>query len=129
MKKLLTSILTLIFMMSMVNFVVAQEWAVPANYKSKTNPEKDKPESKTLGKTLYVKHCKSCHGATGKGDGAMASSLNTTIKSFATPAFKAIPDGSKYYMTFIGRGEMPGFKSKIAEEEDQWAIITYISSL
>jgi mono/diheme cytochrome c family protein len=37
---------------------------------------------------LYTKHCKSCHGATGKGDGPKAATLDTKIRSFSSPEFK-----------------------------------------
>lgn len=131
MKKLLYAALTIVFAMSLFSFVAAEKkpWDVPAKYKSMKIQKKGDPASVTLGKTLYTKHCKSCHGGTGKGDGAKASSLKTKMDDFSSPAFKALPDGSKYYMSFVGRDEMPNFEKKIADEEERWAIINFMNSL
>src|SRR5437016_4722496 len=38
------------------------------------NPETNTPESIEAGKKLYQRHCDSCHGPNGKGDGTMALS-------------------------------------------------------
>ena len=123
--------MTIVFAMSLFSFVAAEKkpWDVPAKYKSMKIQKKGDPASVTLGKTLYTKHCKSCHGGTGKGDGAKASSLKTKMDDFSSPAFKALPDGSKYYMSFVGRDEMPNFEKKIADEEERWAIINFMNSL
>lgn len=131
MKKLLFAALTIVFAMSLFSFVAAEKkpWDVPAKYKSMKIQKKGDPASIQLGKTLYTKHCKSCHGGTGKGDGAKASSLKTKMDDFSTPAFKALPDGSKYYMSYVGRDEMPNFEKKIADEEERWAIINFMNSL
>jgi mono/diheme cytochrome c family protein len=39
------------------------------------NPVEPAPESIAAGKSLYEKHCVSCHGVTGKGDGEKAAAL------------------------------------------------------
>lgn len=130
MKKLLFAALTIVFAMSLFSFIAAEKkpWDVPAKYKSMKIQKKGDKESIALGKTLYTKHCKSCHGA-GKGDGAKAASLKTKMDDFTSAEFKALPDGSKYFMSFVGRDEMPNFEKKIADEEERWAIINYMNSL
>jgi mono/diheme cytochrome c family protein len=131
MKKFLFAAFTVVFAMSLISFIAAEKkpWDVPAKYKAMKIQKKGDKASIDLGKTLYTKHCKSCHGATGKGDGPKAASLKTTIESFATPAFKGLPDGDKYYMSFVGRGDMPNFEKKIVDEDERWAIINYLNSL
>lgn len=130
MKKYLFAALTIVFAMSLLSFVAAEKkaWDVPAKYKAMKIQKKGDAASVALGKTLYTKYCKSCHGA-GKGDGPKASSLNTKMDDFTSPAFKALPDGSKYYMSFVGRGDMPNFEKKVVDEEERWAIINYMNSL
>lgn len=130
MKKFLFAALTIVFAMSLFSFIAAEKkaWDIPAKYKAMKIQKKGDKESIALGKTLYTKHCKSCHGG-GKGDGAKASSLKTKMDDFTAPAFKALPDGSKYYMSFVGREEMPNFEKKIVDEEERWAIINYMNSL
>jgi mono/diheme cytochrome c family protein len=41
-----------------------------------TNPVKADATSIAAGKALYEKHCASCHGDTGKGDGKMGEQMN-----------------------------------------------------
>jgi len=132
MKKLLFISLTLVFVLSLFSFIAAADkkpaWDIPAKYKSMQIQKKGDPESIKLGKTLYTKHCKSCHGS-GKGDGAKAASLKTEMDDMTTAAYKALPAGTKYYMSFVGRGDMPNFEKKIVDEEERWAIINYLDSL
>ena len=130
MKKLLFAALTIVFAMSLFSFVAAEKkaWDIPAKYKAMKIQKKGDAASVALGKTLYTKYCKSCHGA-GKGDGPKASSLNTKMDDFTAAAFKALPDGSKYFMSFVGRGDMPNFEKKVVDEEERWAIINYMNSL
>lgn len=130
MKKILFAALTVVFAMSLFSFIAAEKkpWVVPPKYTAMKIQKKGDPASISLGKTLYTKYCKSCHGA-GKGDGAKASSLKTKMEDLTAPAFKSIPEGNKYYMSFVGRDEMPNFEKKIVDEEERWAIINYMNSL
>jgi len=130
MKKFLFAALTIVFAMSLFSFVAAEKkaWDIPAKYKAMKIQKKGDAASVALGKTLYTKYCKSCHGA-GKGDGPKASALNTKMDDFTSAAFKALPDGSKYFMSFVGRGDMPNFEKKVVDEEERWAIINYMNSL
>ena len=43
-------------------------WVVPAKYQTMKNPTDPKVDL-AIGKSLYSKHCKSCHGSEGFGDG------------------------------------------------------------
>jgi len=131
MKRFLTATLTIVFAMSLFSFIASEKkaaWNIPAKYSAMKIQKKGDAASIALGKTLYAKHCKSCHG-TGKGDGPKAASLKTEMDNITTPAFKAIPDGNKYYMAFVGRGDMPNFEKKIEDEEERWAIINFLNSL
>lgn len=116
------------------NVAMAQKagapWNVPAKYKSmKSTVKAGDPSIATVGKDLFVKHCKSCHGSKGLGDGPKAATLNTIIPSFATAKFKAQGAGDVYFQTLVGRDEMPNFEKKIPDEADRWALIAYIKSL
>ncbi len=130
MKKFLFAALTVVFAMSLFSFIAAEKkpWTVPAKYTSMKIQKKGDAASIALGKTLYQKYCKSCHGA-GKGDGPKASSMKTPLGDFTAAAFKSIPDGNKYFMSFVGRDEMPNFEKKVVDEEERWAIINYLNTL
>lgn len=109
--------------------VQQKPWVVPEKYKTMKNPVKADENSINIGKLLYTKHCKSCHGATGKGDGPKAATLDTKIRSFLSPEFKKQTPGEIYYKSFFGRGDMPNFESKIPDETDKWSVVNYILSL
>ena len=98
---------------------VQEEWEVPAKYNKMENPFADVADDENVGRILYSKHCKSCHGTKGKGDGKKAESIDTPIGDFTDGSFKS----------FFGRDDMPGFQKKIKVEEDQWLIVNYIRTL
>ncbi|HEY3390584.1 MAG TPA: cytochrome c [Prolixibacteraceae bacterium] len=104
-------------------------WTIPAKYKSMKNTAKANAELEKVGKLLYTKHCKSCHGGTGLGDGPKAASMKTKINSFKDGKFQAQTDGEIYYQSFVGRDEMPNFEKKILEEDERWAIVNFVRTL
>ena len=122
-----------VFIMAMVMFSfsnsgVGKPWDIPAKYKKMSNPVKSSDASVKVGKTLYSKHCASCHGKSGMGDGKKASELDTEMPDITTKAYKSQAAGVKYYQSFIGRDDMPNFEKKIPDDEDRWAIINYIET-
>jgi mono/diheme cytochrome c family protein len=104
-------------------------WEVPAKYQKMKNPYLDAADEGKIGRILYSKHCKSCHGTKGLGDGKKADSVDTPIGDFTDESFKDQTDGSLYYKTFFGRDDMPSFNKKITDEEDKWLIVNYIRTL
>ena len=104
-------------------------WEVPAKYEKMENPYTEAADTESIGRILYSKHCKSCHGSKGKGDGKKAETLDTEVGDFSDASFKAQSDGSLYYKTFFGRDDMPGFKKKITDEEEKWLLICYVRGL
>jgi len=107
-----------------------EPWKVPAEYKAKENPFKGDAESVKLGKSLYSKHCRSCHGNAGEGDGPKAKNLDTDPGNFTDAAWQnSVSDGEMYYMSIIGRDDMPNYESKLTDDEERWAVINYVRSL
>lgn len=104
-------------------------WEVPEKYQKMTNPYADDASLVKIGKTQYMKHCRSCHGNKGLGDGPKAKSLDTFPGLFNSKEFQAQPIGVIYYQSIIGRDEMPNYESKIPDDEDRWALIMYLKSL
>ena len=105
-------------------------WVVPEeaeNMKNPTDPE-DKDDL-AYGKSLYDKHCKSCHGKEGYGDGTKAAELETDPGDFSTETFQAQSDGSMFYKTTEGRDDMPTFSKKIPDAEDRWLVVNYMKTL
>ncbi|MCZ4693301.1 cytochrome c [Ancylomarina euxinus] len=104
-------------------------WEIPAKYKDMKNSMKDDAGSLKIGKMLYTKHCKSCHGGKGEADGPKAGSMKTAIRSFKSAEFQAQSDGVLYYQSFVGRDEMPNYEKKVLDDEDRWSIINYLRTL
>ncbi|BAV05839.1 Cytochrome C oxidase, cbb3-type, subunit III [Filimonas lacunae] len=107
-------------------FTVADNWPVPDKAAKTPNPVKATPESIAEGKVLWSKHCQSCHGKAGEGDGSKAAQLKTLPPSFAKAAFQQQSDGAIFYKTSEGRDDMPSFKKKLPEQEDVWNLVNYM---
>ncbi|WP_372793627.1 cytochrome c [Lutibacter sp.] len=124
--------LTIIGMVSFAFYsfttLVQEEWKVPAKYETMKNPIAAKTDA-AIGKSLYTKHCKSCHGAEGYGDGPKADGLDGDLGDFSTAEFQSQSDGALFYKTSIGRDDMPEFTKKIPSDEDRWLIVNYMRTL
>jgi mono/diheme cytochrome c family protein len=111
-------------------FAQAKAWTVPAADKALKAPVKLTDQSVIdNGKELWAKHCKSCHGAKGLGDGPKSATLKAKIVSFKDPAFTAQTDGDIFYKTSKGRDEMPAYDKKLPEANDRWALVAYMRFL
>ncbi len=101
-------------------------WLVPEKYNKMPNPVKADATSLSGGKAVWAKHCQSCHGKTGKGDGSKAAELDTEPGNFTKDAVQSETDGAFFYKIIEGREDMPSFKKKIPDEEDIWNVINYM---
>lgn len=102
------------------------DWKAPESAKQLKNPTQNDKESLSIGKSLYAKHCRSCHGKTGLGDGTKAAELDTPSGDFSTEEFHAQTDGELFWKTTEGRDDMPTFKKKVPSDEDRWLMVNYI---
>lgn len=110
--------------------VQSGEWVVPDKYKSMKNPtDASDDDNLEIGEELYMKHCKSCHGKEGLGDGPKASEQEGDLGDFSAEDFQAQSDGSIFYKTTEGRDDMPGYDKKVPDEEERWYIVSYIRML
>lgn len=101
-------------------------WEVPAKYDKMENPQASNSESLKVGKSIWNKHCGSCHGKEGLGDGSKAAQLDTPSGDFTTEEFQAQSDGALFYKSKFGRDEMPNFEKKIPYDEDMWHVVNYM---
>jgi mono/diheme cytochrome c family protein len=103
-------------------------WKVPSKYVTMKNPISAKQDA-PIGKSLFDKHCKSCHGKEGYGDGPKASEMKGDLGDFSTSEFQKQSDGALFYKTTFGRNDMPEYTKKIPDDEDRWLIVNYIRTL
>ncbi|MEO1010984.1 MAG: cytochrome c [Bacteroidota bacterium] len=124
--------LTIIGVVSLIfysfDFQDPEEWDIPEKYLKMTNPT-DPTVDLDIGKSLYNKHCKSCHGKEGYGDGPKADEVEGNLGDFSTAEFHAQPEGAIFYKSYIGRNDMPNYEKKIPDEEDMWLVINYMKTM
>ena len=68
------------------------------------------------GKSLYQQHCLECHGPYGKGDGPKAKDMMNKPRNLNQIA-KTVPQFKFYMMVSQFKGEMPGWKSALNDQE------------
>ena len=127
---LLLTITAFAFMSFTIVISLQDPWEIPAKYVDMENPtDPGDKESISIGKELYDKHCKSCHGKEGLGDGPKSAELETPAGDFTTPEFQAQSDGSLLYKVTEGRDDMPSFVKKVDYEEDRWLLVNYMRTM
>ncbi len=104
-------------------------WTIPAAAKATKNPVAVSAATTADGKELYAKHCKSCHGAKGLGDGAKAATLDVSCSDFSTKKFQGLTDGEIFFQISEGKGKMPAFKKTIPDANSRWAIVNYLRTM
>ena len=106
----------------------SNEWIVPNKYQTMKNPTNPKVDL-SIGKSLYSKHCKSCHGKEGYGDGPKAEEQEGDLGDFSSSIFQSQTNGVLFYKTSFGRDDMPEYTKKMPDDEDRWLIVNYIRTL
>jgi mono/diheme cytochrome c family protein len=107
----------------------------PANTKTMKNPVAADAKSIEAGKAAYTKACATCHGAAGKGDGAIVKSLKAdAIKPSDFTDAKwdhGSADGEMFVVIRDGvspTSMMKGQKGKLTDN-DMWNLVNYLKSL
>jgi len=108
--------------------LIQEEWKVPDKYGKMKNTTEANEENLAIGKSLYSKHCKSCHGKKGEGDGTKANEVEGDLGDFSSEEFQSQSDGALYYKSYVGRFDMPNYEKKMTEE-DMWILVHYMRSL
>jgi len=100
-------------------------WPVPDEFKLMKNPVAKDGASIKAGQILYIKHCASCHGKTGLGDGVKARTLQVFPGDFSGDYYQNQTDGEHFYKTKFGRGEMPKYEGRLSDEAI-WHMVNYM---
>lgn len=123
---IISSIVTMAFILPQDQNTVK---VIPKEYKTMTNPYKDDASLSMVGLRNFNRHCVSCHGKKGLGDGVMSKNFKTFPGNLTTAEFNKHSDGEIYYLSFIGISEKPDFIKLIPNEDDRWAVINYVRTL
>ncbi len=105
---------------------------LPPAYAGKSNPRLSAASVLAEGRSLYAQNCASCHGAQGRGDGAMAASLTPPPADLASTLSMPIARDDFLYWTIAEGGApvgsaMPAFKT-VLKPEQIWSIVTALRS-
>ncbi len=123
------TMMTILIFIAAASFTIHQTqtpWNAPDKNSKIANPVKADASSISNGKALWAKHCQSCHGKTGKGDGPKAAGLDTHPGDFSQASVQDQSDGSLFYKISEGRKDMPSFKKKIPDADDIWSVVNYM---
>ncbi|MCB0350794.1 MAG: cytochrome c [Bdellovibrionales bacterium] len=79
------------------------------------------------GRKLFERHCSSCHGENGKGDGPVAQKLGLKPANLAAMA-RSFPNHYLVIQINQGRGDMPVWQDMLSSEQ-VWNLSNYIQTL
>jgi mono/diheme cytochrome c family protein len=123
-------VMTLLSVLVLTGTVLAQgqgPWVAPASEKAKKNALPNDKKVVEQGEKVAKMNCASCHGATGRGDGAAAVALNPKPADWTSGRVQDETDGELFWKISNGRGAMPPWKH--LPENDRWAVLRYIRTL
>ena len=88
----------------------------------------DDTQSVARGEFVFNTFCQVCHGASGVGDGPVASRGFPTPASLLAPNARSMADGRIFHVVTHGQGNMPGHASQI-ESADRWKVALWVRHL
>ena len=92
-----------------------------------SNPLEATEENIEAGRIQYERFCQHCHGAEGKGDGAVGK-IYKGVPIYSSDALKDLNDGHIYHVITHGKGRMWAHGSQITPE-NRWKIVLYVHEL
>lgn len=79
------------------------------------------------GKEIFTKSCKTCHGADGQGNPAIAKMMKVELKPLSSPEVQSQSDAELKGVVGKGKGKMKPITSLNAKQTDE--VIAYIRTL
>lgn len=88
----------------------------------------DETASLERGAFVFASFCRHCHGAGGRGDGAVVLRGYPGPPNYSADEAVNKKDGHLFHIISYGQGNMPAHASQISRE-DRWKVILYIRTL
>jgi mono/diheme cytochrome c family protein len=110
-------------------------WVAPPAEVTRVNPVAPSKDALKRGRALFLRHCSTCHGQGGKGDGPAAAFGMVTPRDLTSPTVQArLSDGDIFWKLSKGRKVgndvvMPPGEEKISSEDDRWRVVLFVRSL
>ena len=111
--------------------VFAGNWNVPTVARDLANPVPQNDQTIPKAAEVYAKHCVSCHGKQGHGDGTeekVGYSLQSILATPTQPGNQPLTDGELYWKITHGVGKMPAFAGKLTDDE-RWLVVNHMRRL
>lgn len=111
--------------------VFAGNWNVPIVARDLANPVPQNDQTIPKAAEVYAKHCVSCHGKQGRGDGTQEKvgySLQSILATPTQPSNQPLSDGELYWKITHGVGKMPAFAGKLTDKE-RWLVVNHMRRL
>lgn len=95
------------------------------------NPTPATNESVANGAMLFAKHCVSCHGARGQGDGAMAAKLKSKPANLTDAEWKHGPSDGEIFTLIRDGAKNAGMKPYrgVLTDRQMWDLVNHIRSM
>jgi mono/diheme cytochrome c family protein len=115
--------------LGIVLFLMATVLAPPAPTAGLTNPVAPDEGSLARGGAIYAQNCAACHGATGRGNGPLAATLNPRPADFVQHVnFHTDEVLFDWISKGIAGTSMQAWEGTLTET-DRWHVLNYIQSL
>ena len=127
----MTNILILSLTLLSSASVFAGNWNVPIVARDLANPIPQNDQTIPKAAEVYAKHCVSCHGKQGRGDGTQEKvgySLQSILTTPTQPGNEPLTDGELYWKITHGVGKMPAFAGKLTDDE-RWLVVNHMRRL
>lgn len=118
---------------SMVRHRFVRRHGLDAPYAGKVRPRAPTADDVAKGEQLFERHCASCHGLSGAGDGEAGAALSPPPADVAFASRRPMATDAYLFWTIaeggapVGSG-MPPFKGVLGEDET-WQLIAYLRVL
>jgi len=132
------AVFTLVFAVALATAVAdAQQRGGDPKLAARKNPVPSSPASINLGRALYMKNCRHCHGLRAKGDGPLAPKNPSPADLTDAKWDHGSSDGEIFAVIWNGaptpaagkkESEMKGMKGTLTEK-DVWQVVNYIRSI
>ncbi len=91
------------------------------------NPWSNDDDTRRRGEIAFNRFCSHCHGASGEGDGLVATRFPRP-PSLRAPRAKQLADGQLFHIITFGQGLMPPHGAQV-QPDDRWKIVVHLRAL